>query len=118
MNTHTDHDHEVSEAGVQEFTNVLVFGGTLLAIFAFVVAPGFDAALTKSFAVVWMLFALGMRRAYPVSLVMSAIAVMFVVVASIFDTLPGWREGNFELWWMKAYQTIFDGMSVSSTDAQ
>lgn len=99
MNTHTEHDHEVSEKGVQEFTNVLVVGGTLLALFAFIVAPGFDAALTKTFPLVWMIFAFGMRRAYPVSLVMSVVAVLFIVVASIFDTLPGWLQGNFELWW-------------------
>ena len=100
MDTHTDHEHDVSESGVQEFTNVLVIGGTLLAIVALTVAPGFDAALTKCFALVWMLFALGMRKAYPVSLLMSFIAVAFIIVASLFDTLPGWLEGNFQVWWL------------------
>ena len=100
MDSHTDHEHEVSEAGVQEFTNVLVFGGTILTLFAFIVAPGFDAALAKSFALVWMIFAVGMRKAYPVSLVMSCIAVIYVVVASFFDTLPGWLDGQFNVWWL------------------
>lgn len=100
MDTHLEHDHEVSEAGVQEFTNVVVFGGTLLAFIAFFVAPGFDAALAKSFALVWMIFALGMRKAYPVSLVMSGIAVIYIIVASVIDTLPGWLEGNFNVWWL------------------
>ena len=97
---HTEHEHAVSEAGVQEFTNVLVIGGTLLSLFAFIVAPGFDAALAKSFALVWMMVALGMRKAYPVSLLMSLVAVIYIVVASLFDTLPGWLDGNFNVWWM------------------
>ena len=100
MNTHADHEHEVSEAGVQEFTNVLVIGGTVLSFVAFIVAPGFDAALTKSFALVWMIIAFGMRKAYPVSLVMSVIAVLFILIASVFDTLPGWLDGNFNVWWL------------------
>ncbi len=99
---HLDHD-DVSEEGVQEATNVIVIVGTIFVAVAFFLSPTFDAALPKFFALIWMTIAWGMMKCYPVSLLMAVVAILYVVAAMGFDTLPGWMDGNTEFWWLKIF---------------
>ena len=101
MNTsHTHHDEDFGEEKVQKYTNILVYATVVAVMAVFLISPNFTAALPSFFAIIWMAFAWGFRRAAPLSLPMSLACLVYVLALFLILVLPSWQAGDYSVWWL------------------